>query len=51
MIVQVHLDVRKYTLNARRTATMVEQLEAQLMSPPAVATTCLSIDQYVALSS
>jgi len=51
IIAQVHPDVRKYTLNARRTATTVEQLEAQLMSPPVVATTCLSIDQYVTLSS
>jgi DNA replication ATP-dependent helicase Dna2 len=49
MITQVHPDVRKYTLNARRTATTVEQLEAQLMSPPVVATTCLSIDQCVTL--
>jgi hypothetical protein len=44
---QVHPDVRKYTLGARRTATTVEGLERQLMSPPVVATTCLSTDQYV----
>ena len=44
---QVHPDVRKYTLESRKRASTVEQLEYQLMSPPVVATTCLSIDQYV----
>lgn len=43
---QVHPDVRKYMLNAKRTATTVQGLEKQLMSPPVVATTCLSTDQY-----
>lgn len=43
----MHPDIRKYTLNAKRTATTVEGLERQLMSPPVVATTCLSTDQYV----
>ncbi|KAJ4472562.1 Dna2-domain-containing protein [Lentinula edodes] len=42
---KVHPDVRQYTLNHRRHATTVEQLEYQLMSPPVVATTCLSIDE------
>jgi len=51
LFVRVHPDVRKYTLNARRTATTVEQLEAQSMSPPVVATTYLSIDQCVTLPS
>jgi hypothetical protein len=45
LFAQVHPDVRKYMLNARRTATTVEQ-EAQFMSPPVVATTCLSIDHW-----
>ncbi|KAF8965377.1 AAA domain-containing protein [Flammula alnicola] len=44
---KVHPDVRKYTLDARRTAMTVEQLEVQVMAPPVVATTCLSIEQYV----
>ncbi|KAJ3750860.1 DNA replication factor Dna2-domain-containing protein [Lentinula detonsa] len=42
---KVHPDVRQFTLNDRRRATTVEQLEYQLMSPPVVATTCLSIDE------
>jgi DNA replication ATP-dependent helicase Dna2 len=47
LLSQVHPDVRKYTLGAKRTAATVEGLEKQLMSPPVVATTCLSTDQYV----
>ncbi|KAF5357379.1 hypothetical protein D9758_005868 [Tetrapyrgos nigripes] len=41
---KVHPQVRKFTLSTRREATTVEQLEHQLMTPPVVATTCLSID-------
>jgi superfamily I DNA and/or RNA helicase len=48
---KIHPDVRKYTLGAKRTATTVERLEKQLMSPPVVATTCLSTDQYVDIFS
>ena len=51
IIAQVHPDARKYTLNARRTATTVEQLEAQSMFPILIATTCLSIDKCATLSS
>ena len=47
LLSQMHPDVRKYTVGARRTATTVVELERQLMSPPVVATTCLSTDQYV----
>ena len=47
LLFQVHPDVRKYMLDAKRTVSTVEGLERQLMSPPVVATTCLSIDQYV----
>jgi len=42
---KVHPDVRRYTLNARKTASTVEALEMQLMAAPVVATTCLSVDQ------
>lgn len=42
---KVHPDVRKYTPNAWRCATTVEQYEKFIMSPPVVATTCLSVDQ------
>ncbi|KAF9222302.1 Dna2-domain-containing protein [Gyrodon lividus] len=42
---KVHPDVREFTQAGRRTATTIEQLESQLMSPPVVATTCLTIDQ------
>jgi DNA replication ATP-dependent helicase Dna2 len=41
---KVHLRMKKYTLNAIKVST-VEQFERQIMSPPVVATTCLSIDQ------
>ncbi|EEB95383.1 hypothetical protein MPER_05657, partial [Moniliophthora perniciosa FA553] len=41
---KVHPDVRRFTLSARRQATTVEQLEHQLMTPPVVATTALSVD-------
>ncbi|KAI6100620.1 Dna2-domain-containing protein [Pisolithus sp. B1] len=36
---KVHPDARKFTLSARKTATTIEQLENQIMSPPVVATT------------
>ncbi|KAI6145369.1 Dna2-domain-containing protein [Pisolithus tinctorius] len=42
---KVHPDTREFTLSARKTATTIEQLENQIMSPPVVATTCLTIDQ------
>lgn len=45
LLEQVHPDARQFTLAARGTPTTVEQLEQQLMTPPVVATTCLSIDQ------
>ncbi|KAI0339345.1 Dna2-domain-containing protein [Trametopsis cervina] len=41
---KVHPDVHKLTLSALTAATTIEQLENQVMSPPVVATTCLSID-------
>ncbi|KAH8829949.1 Dna2-domain-containing protein [Flagelloscypha sp. PMI_526] len=44
---KIHPQIRKFSLSARRKAESVEQLEIQLMSPPLVATTCLSIDQFV----
>ncbi|KAJ7250856.1 DNA replication factor Dna2-domain-containing protein [Mycena haematopus] len=40
---KVHSDIQQFTLGARRTPTTVEQLEHQIMSPPVVATTCLSV--------
>ncbi|KAJ7095853.1 DNA replication factor Dna2-domain-containing protein [Mycena belliarum] len=40
---KVHPEIQQFTLNARRTPTTVEQLEQQIMSPPVVATTCLSV--------
>ncbi|KAF5381699.1 hypothetical protein D9615_005608 [Tricholomella constricta] len=41
---KIHPDVHKFTLADRRTPTTIEQLEHQLMTPPVVATTCLSVD-------
>lgn len=41
---KVHPDTQKFTLSARKTATTIEQLENQILSPPVVATTCLTID-------
>ncbi|CAK5284176.1 unnamed protein product [Mycena citricolor] len=41
---KVHPDAREFTLASRRTPTTVEQLEHQIMTPPVVATTCLSVD-------
>ncbi|KDQ55464.1 hypothetical protein JAAARDRAFT_133813 [Jaapia argillacea MUCL 33604] len=41
---KVHPDVRRFTLEARKPATTIQQLEHQIMTPPIVATTCLSID-------
>ncbi|KAG6828441.1 hypothetical protein H0H92_007968 [Tricholoma furcatifolium] len=41
---KIHPDVHKFTLAHKRQPTTIEQLEHQLMSPPVVATTCLSID-------
>ena len=45
LVLQVHPDILKYTLSARPIPTSVEQLERQLLTPPVVATTCLSVDQ------
>ena len=42
---QVHPDVQKYTLSSLRPAKTIEELERQVMGPPVVATTCLTIDQ------
>lgn len=42
---QVHPEIHQYTLAARKTAYTIEQLENQVMTPPVVATTCLTIDQ------
>ncbi|EIN04726.1 Dna2-domain-containing protein [Punctularia strigosozonata HHB-11173 SS5] len=42
---KVHRDVHKFTLAARKEANSVEELEKQMMTPPVVATTCLSIEQ------
>ncbi|KAJ3553389.1 hypothetical protein NM688_g3640 [Phlebia brevispora] len=41
---KIHPKIHDLTLSARRTATTVEQLEQQVMTPPVIATTCLSID-------
>ncbi|KAG6382086.1 Dna2-domain-containing protein [Boletus reticuloceps] len=41
---KVHPDVRQFTEAKKKTAKTIEQLENQLMSPPVVATTCLTID-------
>ncbi|KAJ7109745.1 DNA replication factor Dna2-domain-containing protein [Mycena crocata] len=40
---KVHSEIQEFTLAARKTPTTVEQLEHQIMSPPVVATTCLSV--------
>ncbi|KAF8326832.1 AAA domain-containing protein [Cantharellus anzutake] len=42
---KVHPDVRHFSVHEYNTATTIEQLEQQLLAPPVVATTCLSIDQ------
>lgn len=44
---QVHPHVHKFMLSERRLPTTVEELENQIITPPVVATTCLTIDQYV----
>ncbi|KAG1812287.1 Dna2-domain-containing protein [Suillus variegatus] len=44
---KVHPGARKFTLAERRLPTTVEELENQVIAPPVVATTCLTIDQYV----
>ncbi|KAH9949710.1 Dna2-domain-containing protein [Amylocystis lapponica] len=44
---KIHPDAHEFTLSARRPATTIEQLERQVMAPPVVATTCLTVDQYV----
>ncbi|RPD65180.1 Dna2-domain-containing protein [Lentinus tigrinus ALCF2SS1-7] len=44
---KIHPAVQKYTLAARPLAQNIEQLENQVMTPPVVATTCLSVDQWV----
>jgi len=45
--IQVHPDVKKFTLADKKVPATLEELEHQVISPPVVATTCLSIDQYV----
>lgn len=44
---QIHPAVQHRTMAARPLAKTIEQLEHQVMSPPVVATTCLTIDQCV----
>ncbi|KAK0186636.1 DNA replication factor Dna2-domain-containing protein [Armillaria mellea] len=44
---KVHPEIRTMTLSSKQEPTTVEQLEFQIMTPPVVATTCLSIDKYV----
>lgn len=44
---QIHPTVQHRTMAARPLAKTIEQLEHQVMSPPVVATTCLTIDQCV----
>ena len=44
---KVHPEMRKYTLNAKSKIGTVKEYEMQIMSPPVVATTCLSVDQCV----
>jgi hypothetical protein len=46
---QVHPDVKRLTLEGQKKARTIEELERQLMGPPVVATTCLSIDQLSCL--
>ncbi|KAI0763927.1 Dna2-domain-containing protein [Trametes elegans] len=45
---KIHPAILKHTLSARPLAQTIEQFEQQVMSPPVVATTCLSIDQSAA---
>jgi DNA replication ATP-dependent helicase Dna2 len=45
VVLQVHPNILKYTLSARPIPMSVEELERQLLTPPVVATTCLSVDQ------
>lgn len=42
---KVHRDVQHLTLEAQGPSTSAENLEARLMAPPVVATTCLGINQ------
>ncbi|KAG8731035.1 Tripartite DNA replication factor [Ceratobasidium sp. 423] len=42
---KVHMEARKFALGAKETPETLEALERQLLRPPVVATTCLSIDQ------
>ncbi|TBU22348.1 Dna2-domain-containing protein [Dichomitus squalens] len=47
---KIHPEVQSRTLAARPLAKTIEQLEHQVMSPPVVATTCLTIDHdFIAL--
>ncbi|KAF8528420.1 Dna2-domain-containing protein [Hysterangium stoloniferum] len=41
---KVHPEVHKFTLSHQAHPTTVEQLEHQILRPPVVATTCLSVD-------
>ncbi|OJT15542.1 DNA replication ATP-dependent helicase/nuclease DNA2 [Trametes pubescens] len=41
---KIHPGVQKFTMAARPPAKNIEQLQQQVMTPPVVATTCLSID-------
>ncbi|KAF9559099.1 hypothetical protein CPC08DRAFT_532402 [Agrocybe pediades] len=45
---KVHPEVRKYTVQGGgKQPETVDEMERQVLLPPVVATTCLSIDQYV----
>jgi hypothetical protein len=44
---QIHLEARKFSLASKDLPENLEALERQLLRPPVVATTCLSIEQYV----
>ncbi|CAE6444548.1 unnamed protein product [Rhizoctonia solani] len=41
---KIHMEARKFALGAKETPETLEALERQLLRPPVVATTCLSID-------
>ncbi|KAF8686372.1 DNA replication factor Dna2 [Rhizoctonia solani] len=41
---KVHIEARKFALGAKEVPETLEALERQLLRPPVVATTCLSID-------
>ena len=44
---KIHADVRKYAIEGQEAAKTIDQYEKRILLPPVVATTCLTIDQYV----